>query len=214
VIGTFCEYFGERGGAPSLPGGWISAERVRESNPIINSSVLVRRDLATWQDRCGLEDYDLWLRLAAEGRRFFNIPQCLVKHRLHSASAFNNRGRQDLPGLYALHGISKVPTVVTAYYPIQSKNSSEQYMKWIADFWPKMQCAVVFYTEPTLVPTFERIFAGRRAQIIGLSLTALHAFHKLPSNIWQVTKGLDTEGVILQSYMRSGMRRRSLFFEQ
>jgi len=115
VIGTFCEYFGERGGGPTLPGGWIPFERIVQSNPIINSSVLIRRELATWEDRCGLEDYDLWLRLAKGGKRFFNIPHVLVRHRIHSDSAFNSGEKQRLPELLAFHGVSSPPTVVSAY---------------------------------------------------------------------------------------------------
>jgi glycosyltransferase involved in cell wall biosynthesis len=123
VIGTFCSYFGEYSGAPALPAGWINDEDIRAGNPIINSSVLIRSDLAVWEDRFGLEDYDLWLRLNLEGKRLFNIPHSLVKHRIHAASAFNGKG-QDLKGLRIFYGLSP-PTVVTAYYPIRSNYSVE-----------------------------------------------------------------------------------------
>jgi len=193
VIGTFCEYFGERGGGPSLPGGWISPERIAQSNPIINSSALIRRELATWEDRFGLEDYDLWLRLAKLGRRFFTIPHILVRHRIHSDSAFNSSGKQRLPELLAFHRAPSAPTVVSAYYPIASKNSSEQYMKWIQGFWPRMQCQVVFYTEPHLVPRVQEIFAGKRAVIVGIPFSELNAFRKLPASAWKDACALDTE---------------------
>lgn len=190
VVGTFCEYFGERGGAPTLPGGWISPESIAQSNPIINSSALIRRELATWEDQFGLEDYDLWLRLAKLGRRFFNIPHVLVRHRIHSDSAFNSGGKQRLPELLAFHESS--PTVVSAYYPIASKNTSEQYMKWIQGFWPNMQCQLVFYTEPGLVPRFQKIFAGK-AVVVGLPFSELKAFRKLPASVWKDACALDTE---------------------
>jgi len=106
VIGTFCEYIGELSGVgPRLPSGWIEHEELIRSNPIINSSVLIRRELAHWEDRFGLEDYDLWLRLSRQGKRFFNYSERLVFHRLHQASAFNGKGRQDLVGLRAFYGI-------------------------------------------------------------------------------------------------------------
>jgi glycosyltransferase involved in cell wall biosynthesis len=193
VIGTFCEYFGERGGGPSLPGGWISPERIAQSNPIINSSALIRRELATWEDRFGLEDYDLWLRLARLGRRFFSIPHVLVRHRIHSDSAFNSSGKQRLPELLAFHRASSRPTVVSAYYPIASKNTSEQYMKWIEGFWPNMQCNLVFYTEPHLVSKFQEMFAGKRAVVVGLAFSELNAFRKLPASVWKDACALDTE---------------------
>jgi len=104
VIGTFCRYFGDIvSDGPLLPSGWIPPESFRRSNPIINSSVLIARRLAHWEDRFGLEDYDLWLRLQKEGARFFNVPLHLVNHRIHMASAFNGKGKQDLEGLLHYH---------------------------------------------------------------------------------------------------------------
>jgi len=107
IIGTFCHYFGEiSSGGPRLPSGWIEPEDMARSNPIINSSALIRKELAHWEDRFfGLDDYDLWLRLSREGKRFFNYSERLVFHRIHRASAFNGTGQQDLVGLRAFYGI-------------------------------------------------------------------------------------------------------------
>ena len=103
VIGTFCRYFGDiNSDGPILPSGWIPPESIERSNPIINSSVLIKRGLAYWEDRYGLEDYDLWLRLLP-GARFFNIPLHLVNHRIHGDSAFNGKGLQDVKGLLQYH---------------------------------------------------------------------------------------------------------------
>jgi glycosyltransferase involved in cell wall biosynthesis len=190
VIGTFCEYFGDRDGTPQLPGGWITREQIEAANPIINSSALIRTHLARWEDRFGLEDYDLWLRLIKDGRRFFNVPFPLVKHRIHASSAFNGRGTQDLEGLRRFH---RRATVVSAYYPIESKNSVESYIDWIREFWPRMQCALVFYTEPALVPLFQQMFAGKDAVVVGLPLSSLNAFQKIEFSTWAATHSLDTE---------------------
>jgi glycosyltransferase involved in cell wall biosynthesis len=104
VCGTYCRYFGDLiSNGPTLPRGHISPKEIWQVNPIINSSVLIRRELALWEDRFGLEDYDLWLRLADSGAVFFNIPEYLVNHRIHQASAFNGKGKQDVPGLLAYH---------------------------------------------------------------------------------------------------------------
>jgi len=102
VIGTFCSYFGDIvGDGPSLPQGFIGEEIFWRKNPIINSSALIRRELAYWEDRFGLEDYDMWLRLRR--KVFFNAPYKLVNHRIHAASAFNGKGGQDVEGLLAYH---------------------------------------------------------------------------------------------------------------
>ena len=103
VVGTYCKYFGEfTTSGPNLPAGLIEFSSLWISNPIINSSALIRRDLARWEDRFGLEDYDLWLRIAKK-ERLFNVPEYLVNHRIHQKSAFNGKGKQDVIGLLKYH---------------------------------------------------------------------------------------------------------------
>jgi glycosyltransferase involved in cell wall biosynthesis len=195
IIGTHCTYFGSLGPvSPRLPSGWISLDSTLSENPIINSSVLIRRETAIWEDRYGLEDYDLWIRSAKSGKTLFNVPHSLVRHRIHTASAFNaSSGVQDLEGLRKFHRLCS-PTVVSAYYPVKSKFSIEQYMKWIVGFWPKTSCSLVFYTEPLLVGLFEKAFASRKnVKIVGLPFTSLSAFEKLSYKVWLTTKALDKE---------------------
>jgi len=95
VIGTHCEYFGTRTDAPELPSGFLDNSTFF-SNPIINSSAVIRRELAFWDEsNTGVEDYELWLRLAAEGRVFYNVAEKLVHHRIHDQSAFNTHSYVD-----------------------------------------------------------------------------------------------------------------------
>ncbi len=104
VIGTACHYFGDWNRAgPQLPSGWIPSDAWQRGNPLLNSSVLLRRELAHWEDRFGLEDYDLWIRLSLAGARMYNLPDSLFLHRIHAASAFNGKGRQDAEGLRAFY---------------------------------------------------------------------------------------------------------------
>ena len=43
-----------------------------ESNPIINSSCMIRKKDAIWFDRFkGLDDFDMWNRLAYENKKFY-----------------------------------------------------------------------------------------------------------------------------------------------
>ena len=105
VIGTHCLYFGDMICAgPRLPCGWIPSDAWRAGNPLINSSVLLRRELAHWEDRFGLDDYDLWIRLSLAGRRMYNLAEPLTYHRIHAASAFNGKGGQDVEGLRKAYG--------------------------------------------------------------------------------------------------------------
>jgi glycosyltransferase involved in cell wall biosynthesis len=105
VIGTHCLYFGDMlAPGPRLPSGWIPSDAWRSGNPLINSSVILRRELAHWEDRFGLDDYDLWIRLSLAGRRMYNLAEPLTYHRIHATSAFNGKGRQDVRGLLKAYG--------------------------------------------------------------------------------------------------------------
>ena len=98
VIGSQCVYFGDpklQGVIPTIPTGNISQEDFTNSNPVINSSAIIRKELCQWNEN-GIEDYDLWLRLWKQGRRFFNCDTVLVRHRIHSTSAFNSKGQSDM----------------------------------------------------------------------------------------------------------------------
>ncbi len=96
VVGTNCVYFGDREGvSPRIPNGDISNFDFFTVNPIINSSVILKKELCWWNEN-GIEDYDLWLSLRTQNKKFYNCEQILVKHRLHQESAFNSKGNNDL----------------------------------------------------------------------------------------------------------------------
>ena len=95
VIGSRCIYFGDKNICVPLPLGDISNFDFRITNPIINSSSITRKHLCFWAVE-GIEDYDLWLRLRKLGKKFYNCSEILVKHRIHSESAFNSKGNEIL----------------------------------------------------------------------------------------------------------------------
>ncbi len=92
VIGTHCLYFGERYGQPDIPTGDLRTHPFLKVNPIINSSCLVKKEHCLWDSSVGVEDYDLWLRLWRKKCFFYNLPDALVLHRIHSSSFFNAKG--------------------------------------------------------------------------------------------------------------------------
>ena len=95
VIGSNCIWFGDRPGiVPQIPIGDISEYDFALVNPIINSSSIIKKDLCYWNEN-GIEDYDLWLRLRKQNKKFFNFKEILVKHRIHNASAFNSKGNNN-----------------------------------------------------------------------------------------------------------------------
>jgi len=94
VVGSNCVWFGEREGiVPQIPLGDISAFDFKTVNPIINSSSIINKGLCYWNDNF-VEDYDLWLRLRQQSKKFFNCKEILIKHRIHRNSAFNSNQRQ------------------------------------------------------------------------------------------------------------------------
>jgi len=109
VIGTRCIWFGEINGiVPNIPIGDISNFDFSIVNPIINSSCIIQKELCYWSPKWdGVEDYDLWLRLRKSGKTFYNCPEILVRHRIHSSSAFNAKGNNNkVNDLLVSHGFN------------------------------------------------------------------------------------------------------------
>jgi glycosyltransferase involved in cell wall biosynthesis len=96
IIGTKCKYFGNKKNIPKIPEGDLKNFNFKEYNPIINSSCLVRKKLCWWNPTSPAEDYDLWLRLREKQHRFYNVPEILVLHRIHSKSFFNSTQKNNL----------------------------------------------------------------------------------------------------------------------
>lgn len=98
VIGSKCIYIGDMPGiVPKIPVDDISYFDFTTVNPIINSSSIIRKNLCFWDSKNdGVEDYDLWLKLKSQNKKFFNVSKILVKHRIHSSSSFNSKGNNNL----------------------------------------------------------------------------------------------------------------------
>lgn len=96
VVGSRCVYFGENthlnGVVPNIPYGDISDRDFFTFNPMINSSVIIKKEYCNWDGSLNLEDYDMWLSLRMKNKQFYNCQEILVKHRIHQASAFNSKG--------------------------------------------------------------------------------------------------------------------------
>ena len=107
VIGSRCVWFGDRPGiVPKIPTGDISNYDFSSVNPIINSSSVIRKELCYWNEN-GIEDYDMWLKLRNQHKTFFNFNEILVKHRIHTASAFNAKGNNNkVDDLLVSHGFN------------------------------------------------------------------------------------------------------------
>jgi len=100
VIGTFCKYFGDRDGSPTIPSGYINPNILESYNPIINSSAMIKREYCYWEYNdinYGIEDFHLWMMICLKGGKLYNIPEYLTWHRVHITSSFNYKGYSDEP---------------------------------------------------------------------------------------------------------------------
>jgi len=101
VIGTQCVYFENlEGTIPKIPVGDISEFDFTSVNPMINSSALIKKELAIkykWNPAYdGIEDYAFFLTARNNNKRFYNVDEILVKHRIHQNSAFNSKDNSGL----------------------------------------------------------------------------------------------------------------------
>lgn len=94
VIGTFCEYFGNFKGGPSIPGGFVPPDVFLTMNPMIHSSILIKRELANYTNEFVTYDYDCWFRNLIQNKIFYNVPLQITFHRIHATSHFNASGQQ------------------------------------------------------------------------------------------------------------------------
>lgn len=94
VIGTNCRYFGDLTTHPKIPLEDLSHFNFLDYNPIINSSSLIKKKLCFWNN--GIEDYELWLKLWKQGKKFYNVKSVEVLHRIHKDSAFNSKGHHNV----------------------------------------------------------------------------------------------------------------------
>ena len=94
IIGTQCKYFGNLNVVPNIPLGDLKNFNFLNVNPIINSSCLIKKELSYWEKTShGMAgDYDLWLKLWKHGKKFYNVSDIQVLHRIHNNSAFNAKG--------------------------------------------------------------------------------------------------------------------------
>ena len=106
VLGTRGGYFGEAQQDIGVPDGYVALAMLRRNNCLLNSSVVMRRELARWEPMDEpLEDYELWLRLAADNHRIYNHTQYLTFIRQHgrkwSAQSDHSTALQVLRSRYA-----------------------------------------------------------------------------------------------------------------
>jgi hypothetical protein len=95
IVGTMCRYFGDSNDFKILPPGLLNVDDFKKNNPLIQSSILMKRENAIFTNEFVMYDYDCWFRNVKNGVKVFNVNNILVLHRIHSKSFFNSSGKQD-----------------------------------------------------------------------------------------------------------------------
>jgi teichuronic acid biosynthesis glycosyltransferase TuaG len=97
VIGSGFEYFGDKTDTPPIFLGEITPQMFSYQNPIVNSSVLLKKADAYWEESWeGLDDFNLWIDLLNREKTFYNVAEILIKHRIHKGSYFNNFNNEEM----------------------------------------------------------------------------------------------------------------------
>ena len=205
VVGTHCTYFGEMTGSPTLVFGEIPRGLTLQYNTIINSSAIFRTKYGRWSTSdklVAIEDYDLWLHLDYCGVAMYNIPEQLVRHRIHKTSAFNSRGISpaSLVDQYkALNWVStSTTTVVSAFYPLEkSKHGVDRYHSWLQNFCA-IPCLLVIYTDEA---SADLILAARKG-LESKTVLIIRPFNQFRMtspdmmSLWQRHHAIDSEKAI------------------
>lgn len=165
-------------------------------NPIINSSVMIRKRDAFWLEKdITYEDYEMWFRFRHLGKKMFIVNEILCHHRIHKSSFFNTQidVRQNLLDIWRnIHPV----TIVTAYFQIPSKFNNDKYMSWIENFLRNIPCCMYIYTDASssdILMKFREKFMDR-TKIIVMDFGYLR-MAKLGKNnqIWEEQYKLDHE---------------------
>jgi glycosyltransferase involved in cell wall biosynthesis len=101
VIGTWIKYIDNNENFIGSPRLRIESDNIKfftlnGNNQIANTSVIFKKNISIevngWrEDIDGVEDFDFWIKLLKKDKKFINIPEYLVLHRIHSESNFNTK---------------------------------------------------------------------------------------------------------------------------
>lgn len=153
VVGTAGQYFGKKKTRINIETGKITYERIFFHNCFINSSIIMRREDVDFDD-VFLDDYNMWFKLIIKKRKFFNVSDILIYHRLHDDSFFNGTNNGNVNDLkkkwlsyYGEHkimmdrfGVTVIIPILEDYLPHQIKAALDSIL---IQTWKGYECIIV-----------------------------------------------------------------------
>ena len=86
-------------------------------------------------------------------------------------------------------------TIVSAYYPVKSKRTTDKYIESIKNVWSQVSCNLVFFTNKELTPFIEDVRKNfkNKTKIFTLELDEFEALKKYPEPFWKKQHERDYE---------------------
>lgn len=82
IVGSMSRYFGDRVELAKIPPGPLKIEDFKTGNPLVFSSVVMRRDLAIISNEFANFEFDCWVRSIANNVNIVNLTQILTLQRV------------------------------------------------------------------------------------------------------------------------------------
>lgn len=186
------------------PAGDIKENDFLSNNPINTSSVMFHKKIGYWSsDSYGLEDYDMWLRLCYQKKKFYNMDEILVDNgnRNDDTKESTLKLLEKWKKKFGSKQITISPTkqyentditIVTCYFKVPAKVTPETYYEWMGNFLRLPRNMVIFTDEETR----ERI-EGHRATMMNKTHIIVDKFENFKMlkhmDYWKYCETVDVE---------------------
>lgn len=98
----------------------------------------------------------------------------------------------------AVPASSSMPTVVTAYFEMESKHSRDKYVKWMTNFFSTADSLVIFVT-PSLAPWISTLRNSSDTRIVPFDIKRLTVTRRFPARVWTHQLQIDPERILHKS---------------
>jgi hypothetical protein len=95
IVGSMSRYFGDRVELAKIPPGSLKVEDFKNGNPVVFSSVVMRRDLAVISGEYANFEFDCWVRNIANNVNIVNLTQILTLQRVNNAKYVARKDDKD-----------------------------------------------------------------------------------------------------------------------